>query len=170
MSSLRIQIATVGNSNVPIVRRSAMRWPRSVRKHPRSFHPDLRDDFIGDGTYLCRARHPVVSFNRYVPGLHIHTVSSDNIAGARQIADFLATSGHERLAFIAAQSDATTNRDRRTGFVSRLKELGMRSYSQEEGGDFSYEARYTATKRLLRRTTRPDVRRAPARTGKVLRG
>src|ERR1700722_4509485 len=120
---------------------------------------------------ICAARDTqVVSFNRYVPGLQIHAVSSDNIAGARQVADFLVTTGHERLAFIAAQSDATTNRDRRTGFVSRLKELGMRSYSQEEGGDFSYEARYTATKRLLRRTTRPDVRRAPARTGKVLRG
>src|ERR1700735_5586572 len=104
----------------------------------------------------CAARDtPVVSFNRYVPGLGIHAVSSDNIAGARQVADFLVTTGHDRLAFIAAQSGATTNRDRRAGFLSRLKELGMRPYAQEEGGDFSYEAGYTATKRLLRRTTRP---------------
>ena len=36
----------------------------------------------------CAARDtPVVSFNRYVPGLHIHAVSSDNIARARQVAD-----------------------------------------------------------------------------------
>jgi DNA-binding LacI/PurR family transcriptional regulator len=106
----------------------------------------------------CAARDtPVVSFNRYVPGLGIHAVSSDNIAGARQVADFLVTTGHERLAFIAAQSDATTNRDRLKGFVSRLKELGMRPHAQEEGGDFSYEAGYAATKRLLRRATRPDA-------------
>jgi DNA-binding LacI/PurR family transcriptional regulator len=107
---------------------------------------------------ICAARDtPVVSFNRYVPGLQIHAVSSDNISGARQVADFLVTTGHERLAFVAAQSDATTNRDRRAGFLSRLKELGMRPYAQEEGGDFSYEAGYTATKRLLRRATRPDA-------------
>jgi DNA-binding LacI/PurR family transcriptional regulator len=106
----------------------------------------------------CAARDtPVVSFNRYVPGLEIHAVSSDNIAGARQVADFLVATGHERLAFIAGQRDATTNRDRRAGFVSRLKELGMRSCAQEEGGDFSYEAGYAATKRLLRRATRPDA-------------
>jgi DNA-binding LacI/PurR family transcriptional regulator len=106
----------------------------------------------------CAARDtPVVSFNRYVPGLEIHAVASDNIAGARQVADFLVTTGHERPAFIAGQRDATTNRDRRKGFVSRLKELGMRSCVQEEGGDFSYEAGYAATKRLLRRATRPDA-------------
>jgi DNA-binding LacI/PurR family transcriptional regulator len=106
----------------------------------------------------CAARDtPVVSFNRYVPGLEIHAVSSDNIAGARQVADFLVATGHERPAFISAERDATTNRDRRTGFVSRLKQLRMHSCVQEEGGDFSYEAGYAATKRLLRRATRPDA-------------
>jgi DNA-binding LacI/PurR family transcriptional regulator len=40
-------------------------------------------------TRICASRDtPVVSFNRYVPGLEIHAVSSDNIAGARQVADF----------------------------------------------------------------------------------
>lgn len=106
----------------------------------------------------CAAREtPVVSFNRYVPGLEIHAVSSDNVAGARQVADFLVTTGHERPAFIAGQPDATTSRDRRKAFVSRLKELRMRPCALEEGGDFSYEAGYTATKRLLRRATQPDA-------------
>jgi DNA-binding LacI/PurR family transcriptional regulator len=107
---------------------------------------------------VCAARDtPVVSFNRYVPGLEIHAVSSDNFAGARQVADFLVTTGHERLAFISGQGDATTNRDRQTGFASRLKQLKMRSYVHEQGGDFSYEAGYAATKRLLRRAARPDA-------------
>src|SRR3984893_6587099 len=106
----------------------------------------------------CAARDtPVVSFNRYVPGLEIHAVSSDNIAGARKAADFLAATGHERPAFVSSERDATTNRDRRTGFVSRLKQLRVHSCAQEEGGDFSYEAGYAATKRLLRRATRPDA-------------
>jgi DNA-binding LacI/PurR family transcriptional regulator len=107
---------------------------------------------------VCAARDtPVVSFNRYVPGLKIHAVSSDNVAGARQVADYLVATGHERLAFISAQRDATTNRDRRSGFLSRLKQLKMDSCLQEEGGEFSYEAGYAAAKRLLRRGARPDA-------------
>ena len=67
---------------------------------------------------ICAVRDtPVVSFNRYVPGLKIHAVSSDNVGGGRQVADYLVATGHERLAFVAAQRDATTNRDRRSGFL-----------------------------------------------------
>src|SRR6201996_3381721 len=107
---------------------------------------------------ICMARDtPVISFNRYVPGLRIHAVSSDNVAGARQVADFLVTTGHERPAFVSGQRDATTNRDRQTGFASRLKQLKIKSYLQEDGGEFSYEAGYAAAKRLLRRATRPDA-------------
>src|ERR1700728_813144 len=100
---------------------------------------------------ICAARDtPVVSFNRYVPGLNIHAVSSDNVGGGRQVADYLVATGHERLAFISAQRDATTNRDRRSGFMSRLKQLKITSCLPEDGGEFSYEAGYAAAKRLLR--------------------
>jgi DNA-binding LacI/PurR family transcriptional regulator len=107
---------------------------------------------------VCAARDtPVVSFNRYVPGLKIHAVSGDNVAGGRQVADYLIATGHERLAFVSAQRDATTNRDRRSGFLSRLRQLKISSYLEEDGGEFSYEAGYTATKRLLRPAKRPDA-------------
>jgi len=37
----------------------------------------------------CAAREtPVVLLNRYVPGLEIHAVSCDNVAGGRQVAEF----------------------------------------------------------------------------------
>ena len=107
---------------------------------------------------ICAARDtPVVSFNRYVPGLNIHAVSSDNVGGGRQVADYLVATGHERLAFISAQRDATTNRDRRSGFLTRLKQLKITSCVQEDGGEFSYEAGYAAAKRLLRQASRPDA-------------
>jgi DNA-binding LacI/PurR family transcriptional regulator len=107
---------------------------------------------------ICAARDtPVVSFNRYVPGLKIHAVSGDNVGGGRQVADYLVATGHERLAFVAAQRDATTNRDRRSGFLSRLKQLKIETCLQEEGGEFSYEAGYAAAKRLLRQARRPDA-------------
>src|SRR6202046_2254310 len=73
---------------------------------------------------ICAARDtPVVSFNRYVPGLNIHAVSSDNVGGGRPVADYLVATGHERLAFISAQRDATTNRARRSAFLTRLNPL-----------------------------------------------
>src|SRR3984893_3046266 len=107
---------------------------------------------------ICAARDtPVVSFNRYVPGLNIHAVSSDNVGGGRDVADYLVATGHERLAFISAQRDATTNRDRRSGFMSRLRQLKITSCLQEDGGEFSYEAGYAAAKRLLRQAVRPDA-------------
>jgi DNA-binding LacI/PurR family transcriptional regulator len=107
---------------------------------------------------ICAARDtPVVSFNRYVPGLKIHAVSGDNIAGGRRVADYLVATGHERLAFVSAQRDATTNRDRRSGYLSRLKQLKITSCIEEDGGEFSYEAGYTAAKRLLRPAKRPDA-------------
>jgi DNA-binding LacI/PurR family transcriptional regulator len=107
---------------------------------------------------ICAARDtPVISFNRYVPDLKIHAVSSDNVAGGRQVADYLVATGHERFAFVSAQRDATTNRDRRSGFLSRLKQLKIDSCQHEEGGEFSYEAGYAATKRLLRQASRPDA-------------
>jgi DNA-binding LacI/PurR family transcriptional regulator len=106
----------------------------------------------------CAVREtPVVLFNRYVPGLEIHAVSGDNIAGGRQIAEYLVSAGHQRPAFVAGQADATTNRDRRLGFTSRLKELGVRSCVQEEGGEFSYDAGYSAAKRLLGRAMPVDA-------------
>jgi len=102
-------------------------------------------------------RMPLVLFNRYVPGLEVHAVACDNVAGGRRVADFLVASGHARPTFIAGEAEATTNRDRQRGFVSRLSELGIRSCLIEEGGAYSYEAGYDATKRLLRQRKRPDA-------------
>jgi DNA-binding LacI/PurR family transcriptional regulator len=107
---------------------------------------------------VCAERKmPLVLFNRYVPGLEVHAVSCDNVAGGRRVADFLVASGHARPAFVSGEAEATTNRDRRHGFIARLAELGIRSCLQEDGGAYSYEAGYDATKRLLRQRKRPDA-------------
>jgi DNA-binding LacI/PurR family transcriptional regulator len=107
---------------------------------------------------VCAARRtPVVLLNRYVPGLKIPAVSCDNIAGGRQIADHLVALRHVRPAFVSGQPDATTNLDRQRGFVARLHELGVTSCIQEEGGDYSYEAGFGATRRLVQRKRRPDA-------------
>jgi DNA-binding LacI/PurR family transcriptional regulator len=99
---------------------------------------------------------PVVLFNRYVPGLKVTAVCCDNIAGGRAVADYLWSNGHIRPAFVAAESDVTTNRDRAHGFFTRLQELGMSLHAHEIGGEFSYAAGYDAARRLICQRQRPD--------------
>jgi DNA-binding LacI/PurR family transcriptional regulator len=105
----------------------------------------------------CAAREtPVVLFNRYVPGLDIHAVSCDNEAGGRLVAEFLIKTGHVQPAYVSGLPDATTNIDRKRGFVSRLDELGV-TWRVEEGGSYGHEAGYAAARRLVRRSDRPDA-------------
>ena len=106
---------------------------------------------------VCARRNtPVVLLNRYVPGLEIHAVSCDNVAGGRQMARFLLERGHRRMAFVAGQPEASTSLERQSGFVSALKEEGV-ACRVEQGGDHTYEAGFEAALRLLRRRERPDA-------------
>jgi DNA-binding LacI/PurR family transcriptional regulator len=106
---------------------------------------------------VCSSRGiPVVMFNRYVPGLKVAAVCCDNFAGGYEVADYFYSSGHVRPAFVAGESDATTNLDRAHGFATRLKELGIELHAHEIGGSFSYEAGYDAASRLISLHKMPD--------------
>jgi DNA-binding LacI/PurR family transcriptional regulator len=98
----------------------------------------------------------VVLFNRYVPGVKVSAVCCDNVAAGREVADYLVRKGHVKPAFVAAEFNVTTSRDRAAGFSSRLKELGVEECAHEDGGEFSYVAGYGAASRLIQRRKRPD--------------
>ena len=105
----------------------------------------------------CAKREtPVVLLNRYVPGLEIHAVSCDNVAGGRQMAEFLLGQHHRRPAFVAGQLEASTSMDRQSGFVGRLSESGVECLI-EQGGDHTYQAGFDAALRLMRRPDPPDA-------------
>jgi DNA-binding LacI/PurR family transcriptional regulator len=106
---------------------------------------------------VCSSRGiPVVMFNRYVPGLKVAAVCCDNVAGGYEVADYFCSRGHVRPAFVAGESDATTNLDRARGFATRLKEFGVGLHAHEIGGSFSYEAGYDAAGRLMSQRKMPD--------------
>jgi DNA-binding LacI/PurR family transcriptional regulator len=106
---------------------------------------------------VCAARQtPVLLFNRYVPGVRISAVSCDNVASGRDVAEFLHGSGHSRPAFVSGEHGATTNADRRAGFVKTWHELGVRSCLQVEGGAYTFEAGFEAATIIARRKRRPD--------------
>ena len=104
-----------------------------------------------------RSGTPVVMFNRYASDTHTHVVRCDNVEGGRIVADALLDSGHKRLAYIAGEETASTNRERETGFVDRLQERGHSLSFRESAGDYNYEQGYEAAQRLLQRDDLPDA-------------
>ena len=103
------------------------------------------------GADLCvKQGVPVVMFNRYSQIGNGHSVSTDNIGGGRMAADILLQSGSRQPAFLGGMPSVSTNRDRRTGFLERLAELGMTSIPQLEK-EFSYSWGFEATQMLLAR-------------------
>jgi len=69
----------------------------------------------------------------------------------------LLDSGHKRLAYIAGEEAASTNRDRETGFVNRLQERGCKLSFRESAEDYNYDQGYQAAQRLLQRDDPPDA-------------
>ena len=105
-----------------------------------------------------RAGTPVVLFNRYETGTTANAVCCDNVGGGKLVANTLLDAGYKRLAYIAGEEGSSTNRDREQGFTNQLQERGQVLAFRESGGEYTYEAGYTAVKRLLLKTeTLPDA-------------
>jgi DNA-binding LacI/PurR family transcriptional regulator len=105
----------------------------------------------------ARSGTPVVLFNRYSTDSHTNMVRCDNVEGGRIVADTLLDAGYQRLAFIAGEESASTNRDREFGFSSRLQERGVNTIVRESAGDYSYELGYQAAQRLMELDHPPDA-------------
>lgn len=74
-----------------------------------------------DLTDRCRlAGIPVVMFNRSQDGADVGSVTSDNVAGGRKVAEFLVNAGHRKIAHISGWAGSSTGRDRQQGFVDGL--------------------------------------------------
>ncbi|MFC3125509.1 LacI family DNA-binding transcriptional regulator [Pseudoroseomonas globiformis] len=74
---------------------------------------------------LCGRRGvPVVMLNR-VTRLHASSVSSDNIAGAEQMAHFLLSEGHRSFAFVGTDTASSTAQEREEGFCRALSTAGF---------------------------------------------
>lgn len=99
---------------------------------------------------------PVILFNRYILDSNANAVCTDNVEGGRVVANLLLDTGHQRIAYIAGQPNASTNTDREKGFSDRLRERGVKEWLREEG-DFFYQSGYDAAVRLLSRPDRPDA-------------
>jgi len=98
---------------------------------------------------------PAVLINRTVPDAGITTISCDNEAAARDVADYLLNIGRRRLAYVAGKPDTSTNVERERGFAGRLRQHGMELCATVAGQEYSYAAGYAAARELAR--MQPDA-------------
>ncbi len=94
----------------------------------------------GELTERCRvAGIPVMLFNRGIAGSGLSAVTSANRVGGAQVAEFLLSAGHKRIAHISGWLGASTGRDRRDGFVDALQGAGQTLHAE-------YDARFRREK------------------------
>lgn len=101
---------------------------------------------------------PIVLFNRSQDMDGITSVTTDNYAGGRKVAEFLVAGGHRKISYIAGWEGASTQRDREAGFRAALQEAHQQVYSRAIG-DFHTESARAAARDLFDRPAddRPDA-------------
>jgi DNA-binding LacI/PurR family transcriptional regulator len=109
------------------------------------------------------ANIPVVLFNRVMgdagtnPLQSICSVRSDNFIGGKAIADFLCTTGHHKIAYIAGNEESSTNLEREQGFQQGLAEHGMPIFRRATG-NYDFDQAKKATLELFNPLyERPDA-------------
>ncbi|SEO47681.1 LacI family DNA-binding transcriptional regulator [Aquisalimonas asiatica] len=99
---------------------------------------------------------PVVLVNRDVPDAPTVSVTADNEAGGAAVGDFLARAGHQRVAFIAGDPEASTSRDREHGFREALARHGLTCHARAVG-NYTREGAREAARTLFRVNAPPDA-------------
>jgi LacI family transcriptional regulator len=99
---------------------------------------------------------PVVCLDRYIEGLDIPFVSTDNYQGAYLAAKHLIKNGHTTIACVQGIESSMPNKHRIKGFKAALKETDIK-ISSISGSDFSVQNGYTETLLLLQNKVKPTA-------------
>lgn len=103
---------------------------------------------------------PVVLFNRVMAAGSdgaVSSVRSDNAAGGRAVAQFLASGGHQRIAYIAGNEESSTNLERERGLREGLTAAGQRIWARGVG-NYDFDTARRVTHELFGGTgERPDA-------------
>ena len=106
---------------------------------------------------LARNRIPVIAFNTVQANAWVSSVSSDNSAAGRSVADLFVQRGAARFGFISGPSDSPASVARWVGFRDRLAGLGLQTPLLLPGGDFTYDAGRRAVAAARRSGPLPDA-------------
>lgn len=92
---------------------------------------------------------PVVLFNRTSRGSeNTSSVTTDNYQGGFLVGEYLAATGHRRIAYIAGQEDTSTNQDRERGFRAGLARTGQVVFAKASG-NYDFETARQAARDLF---------------------
>lgn len=91
---------------------------------------------------------PLVLFNRMSSSLDISMVACDHAEASGRLASRLFAAGHRRFAVVTGPTDAPVSMLRVSGFLSRLKELGIENVLLIQG-DYHYESGHAAAFELF---------------------
>ncbi|MGB3245345.1 MAG: LacI family DNA-binding transcriptional regulator [Sulfitobacter sp.] len=91
---------------------------------------------------------PIVLFNRDQFDDRLSSVTSDNMAGGRKLAEFLVAGGHRRIGYIAGWEGASTQIDREAGFTAGLMDAGLK-LAAREAGNFHFETAKQAARDMF---------------------
>lgn len=97
----------------------------------------------------------VLLFNRTVPNMAVDSISCDNAEGARNIADLLIDSGHQRFVYVAGPEQTSTNREREAAFLGRLMERGQSLAGRVNTLAYSFAEGMNAARQAM--SVRPDA-------------
>lgn len=102
---------------------------------------------------LQKDNYPFVVLGR-VPGDEVPYVNNDNVAAARAATRHLLELGHERIAFLGGPPDLILSVDRLAGYEAAFADadIGV-DHSIVKETDFSYDAGYDTTRRLLKESS-----------------
>lgn len=102
---------------------------------------------------------PVVLFNRVTSGSdNTSSVTTDNYQGGLLVGQYLARTGHRRVAYIAGLEDTSTNQQREQGLRDGLAESGQKVFARAVG-NYDFEEAKAAARTLfaVKAAQRPDA-------------
>ncbi|HST42967.1 MAG TPA: LacI family DNA-binding transcriptional regulator, partial [Conexibacter sp.] len=107
---------------------------------------------------LPRTGIPLVLLNRYVDGVAVDRVLSDNVAGGALAVEHLLDLGHRRIGLIAGSANTSTARDRERGMRAALAQRGIAfDESLRREGPFSHHSGHQHCTELLRGARPPSA-------------
>ena len=101
---------------------------------------------------------PVVLFNRTGSGDNTSSVTTDNYQGGMLAGQYLARTGHQRVAYVAGLEDTSTNQQRERGLRDGLAESGQAVFARALG-NYDFEDAKAAARSLfgVKAAQRPDA-------------
>lgn len=102
---------------------------------------------------------PVVLFNRISSSSdNTSSVTTDNYQGGLLVGQYLARTGHKRVAYIAGLEDTSTNQQRERGLRDGLAESGQKVFARAVG-NYDFEDAKAAARKLfaVKSAQRPDA-------------